>query len=123
MFAAIVVALAVIGSMPAETSPPVGKGAVEAAASALRDAIVAGDVEGVTRLIAPEGVVCGDDLDDRAMVQRQLRARTGTVHAQLFDTAQYRKLLEEWGEDPAGALSFKDFFARAKQVVVDVSWA
>jgi len=89
----------------------------------LRGAIVGGDVDAVARSIASDGVVCGEDVEDRELVHRRLRSKAGTLHAQLFDTAEYRKLLERWGEDGSAALSFREFFTRAKQVVVDVSWA
>jgi hypothetical protein len=123
MFPALVLAIALSadprGPDPARAE---AEARVRDAAEKIRNAIVAEDVEAIAARISPDGVSCGAEIESRAAVQRELRSRSGNVHAQLFDTERYREVLEGWGDGSPEAVCFREFFQKAKTVLVDVSW-
>ncbi len=121
MIPAIVLAVALSADVATSVRAE-GERRVRDAAEQIRSAVVAGDVDAIAARISPDGVVCGERREPHEAVQRQLRERTGTVYAQLFDTPRYREVLEAWGEPSASALSFRDFFAQSKDVLVDIAW-
>lgn len=118
-----VICLLALASAQASTPPTLSatdQAALLKAASELRAAVVAKDIETILKHVSTSGIGCTDTLYPRQKVETDLRSKDGYLHRSLFDTARFANECGSMYPSESPWISDRDFFLADKEAKMEV---